>query len=95
MKKFKEYFEMKLNESHDNIVKKINSIGKLTYNDIIKLIRKDISLSKSLGKDLGKDVDFSHLSLYDVKSGKTILSDALDGKYTYDEILDSAKKFYA
>tara|TARA_R110002153_G_scaffold81568_3_gene206566 strand:- start:777 stop:1751 length:975 start_codon:yes stop_codon:yes gene_type:complete len=74
-------------------------MNKLVYNDQISG-RK--SLSKTLAEDLGFDpkkeytegVGFDSTSLYDVKSGKTIMEDALSGKYTYDEILANAKDWY-
>ena len=74
-------------------------MNKLVYNDQISG-RK--SLSKTLAEDLGfnpkkeysEGVGFDSVSLYDVKSGKTIIEDALSGKYTYDEILAKAKDWY-
>ena len=74
-------------------------MNKLVYNDQISG-RK--SLSKTLAEDLGfnpkkeftEGVGFDSTSLYDVKSGKTIMEDALSGKYTYDEILANAKDWY-
>ena len=74
-------------------------MNKLVYNDQISG-RK--SLSKTLAEDLGfnpkkeftEGVGFDSVSLYDVKSGKTIIEDALSGKYTYDEILAKARDWY-
>lgn len=74
-------------------------LGKLGYNDQFK---SKVSLSKTLGEDLGfnpkkeftEGVGFDHINLYDVKSGKTILDAALNGDYTYDQILDAAKAWY-
>jgi len=86
-----------LNEAkYTSAFQKMNKLG---YNDQISG-RK--SLSKTLGEDLGFDpkkeyaegVGFDSVSLYDVKSGKTIIEDALSGKYTYDEILAKAKDWY-
>ena len=42
----------------------------------------------------GMDVGFDHVSLYDVNTGDTIMDDALDNKYTYDQILKTAEKWY-
>jgi len=79
-----------LNEARST--RKYKSAGKLGYND--QFLGRD-SLSQTLAEDLdGMDVGFDHISLYDVNTGETIMDDALIGKYTYDQILKTAEKWY-
>jgi len=70
--------------------------SKLGYND--QFLDKRTSLSKTLSTDLDLDprmgVGFDYIDLYDSKSGKTILANALKGDKNYDEILAAAKEFY-
>ena len=61
-----------------------------------------ISLAKTIGTELGfnpkkeysEGVGFDYISLYDVKSGRTIVGDALSGKYTYNQLVQLAKSWY-
>jgi len=75
-------------------------MGKLGYNDQMSG-RK--SLGRTLSEDLGFDpkkeftqgVGFDNKEMYDVKSSKTMIQDALNNKYTYDELLAAAKTWYS
>ena len=79
--------------------KRFKNKGGLMRNDQFS---GNVSLSKTLSDELGfnlkkeytEGVGFDSTSLYDVKSSKTIMDDALTGKYTYDEILAKAKDWY-
>ena len=82
---------------------KYASAGKLGYNDQFLDRRK--SLSKTLSLDLGLNpkhefgggdwLGFDYVSLYATggKKAGTIISDALTGKYTYDELKAAAAEF--
>ena len=77
--------------------------GKLGYND--QFLDRKQSLSKTLSLDLGLNpkhefgggdwLGFDYVSLYATggKKAGTIISDALTGKYTYDELKAAAAEF--
>lgn len=90
-------FEEFLNEKAG---KPSNFYGKLSYYDQFV---NGKSLSETLAKELGlelnkfggaKDFAFDNVALYDTKTSKSIVPDALMGKYTFNELLDELKKFY-
>lgn len=95
MKHIKEYNEIL--ESRN--ARRFQSKGKLGYNDQFS---GNVSLSKTIGDELGFDrkkeftegIGFDGGSMYDVKTGKTIVDDALGGKHTYDDLLKLAKEWY-
>lgn len=95
MKHIKEYEEF-LNEN----AKRFQNKGKLRYNDQFS---GNISLSKTISSELGfdpkkdssKGVGFDSTSMYDNESSKTIVGDALSGKYTYDDLVKLAKEWYS
>ena len=74
-------------------------LGKLGYDD---QFRSKVSLSKTLSEDLGfnpkkeftEGVGFDNTSLYDVPTGNTIVANALNDEYTYDQLLKIAKDWY-
>ena len=74
-------------------------LGKLGYND---QFRSRVSLSKTLSEDLGfnpkkeftEGVGFDNTSLFDTASGNTIIANALNDEYTYDQLLKLAKDWY-
>jgi hypothetical protein len=74
-------------------------LGKLGYDD---QFRSRVSLSKTLSEDLGfnpkkeftEGVGFDNTSLYDVPTGNTIVANALNDEYTYDQLLKIAKDWY-
>ena len=95
MKHVREYEEF-LNENTN--AKRFQNKGKLRYSDQFS---GNISLSKTIGTELGFDpkkgssgVGFDNVSMYDNESSKTIVGDALTGKYTYDELVKLAKEWY-
>jgi hypothetical protein len=75
--------------------------GKLKYND---QFRNGKSLAETLANELGmpinkkwggaSDFGFDNVNLYDTESGKTILYDALGGKYTFDDLKNTLQDFY-
>ena len=75
--------------------------GKLKYAD---QFRNGKSLSETLANELGMPIDkkwggasdfgFDNVNLYDTESGKTILYDALGGKYTFEDLKDVLQDFY-
>jgi hypothetical protein len=85
MKNYVETFE---SFTHDTTKreKMFRKIGKLEYED--QFVGR-VSLSKVLSEITGHKVAFDYISLYDNNSNstKTIMDDALSGKYTFDEIL--------
>lgn len=88
MKHIKEYHEIL--ESRN--AKRFQNKGKLRYNDQFS---GNVSLSQTISQALdGLGVGFDNTSMYSVNSGKTILDDALDGKYTFDEIVKAAKDWF-
>ena len=92
-----------INESATVNENKYANAGKLGYNDQFLDRRK--SLSKTLSLDLGLNpkhefgggdwLGFDYVSLYATggKKAGTIISDALTGKYTYDELKAAAAEF--
>jgi hypothetical protein len=93
---------------NDNELKNIfKNMGKLNYNsqnpwrgnksfaekNMLKNVPKgELPLSFLIGKELGRKVYFDNTNLVDEKTGKTILPDALSGKFTFDEIIANVKK---
>ena len=105
--KYTQTFESFVNVSTETVNEAVNAsgyikAGKLGYNDQF-LGRR--SLSYTLSTDLGLNpknefgggdwLGFDHVALYAAggKNTGTILDDALDGKYTYDELKASASEF--
>jgi len=90
---------LELNENKKN-AKRFTNKGKLGYNDQFS---GNISLSKTLSDEFGFDpkkefsqgVGFDSTMMYDVKSGKTIIEDALVGKHTYDDLVKLGKEWYS
>ena len=88
-----------INENKKN-AKRFTNKGKLGYNDQFS---GNIALSKTLSDEFGFDpkkefsqgVGFDSTTMYDVKSGKTIIEDALAGKHTYDDLVKLGKEWYS
>lgn len=95
MKHIKEYHE--IIESRN--ARRFQNKGKLGYNDQFS---GNVSLSKTIGDELGFDrkkeysegIGFDGGSMYDVKTSKNIVDDALGGKHTYDDLVKLAKEWY-
>lgn len=76
--------------------------GKITLAD--QFTRSGKSLAQSLAAAAGLDIDdrwggakdfsFDNVALFDKRSSKTILKDALTGKYTFDALLKKIKSVY-
>jgi len=80
-----------INENRN--ARRFQNKGKLRYNDQFS---GNVSLSRTIADALdGMDVGFDSTSMYDVNSGKTIVDDALDGKHTYDDLVNLAKEWYS
>lgn len=88
-----------INENKKN-AKRFTNKGTLGYNDQFS---GNIALSKTLSDEFGFDpkkefsqgVGFDSTTMYDVKSGKTIIDDALAGKHTYDDLVKLGKEWYS
>jgi hypothetical protein len=79
-----------INENRN--ARRFQNKGKLRYNDQFS---GNVSLSRTIADALdGMAVGFDSTSMYDANSGKTIVDDALDGKHTYDDLVNLAKEWY-
>jgi len=86
-----------INENRN--ARRFQNKGKLGYNDQFS---GNVSLSLTIGNEVGfgpkkkygEGIGFDNVSMYDAKSSKTILDDALTGKYTFDDLVKIAKDWY-
>jgi hypothetical protein len=79
-------------------VNKFRELGRLYYND---QFIGETSLSTTIKKDLALNSDiwlgFDFIDLYATNCGDksgTIVSEALNGDYTYDDLRDAVQKYF-